>query len=53
MNLPILEKDIESCREEMVQLALKTSLSDQRVIEVSKRLDHLLNLYSNVSTKCS
>ena len=53
MNVPVLMKDIESCREEMVQLALKTSLSDQRVIEASKRLDHLLNLYSKVDTKCS
>jgi hypothetical protein len=53
MNLPVLKKDIETCRQEMIQLALKTSLSDQRVIEVSKRLDHLLNLYSKVGTKCS
>jgi hypothetical protein len=53
MNLPILKKDIENCREEMVQLALKTSMSDQRVIEASKKLDHLLNLYFKLSTKCS
>jgi hypothetical protein len=53
MTLPLLKKDIESCREEMVQLASKTSLSDQRVIDASKRLDHLLNLYSKVSTTCS
>ncbi|MGM0904657.1 aspartyl-phosphate phosphatase Spo0E family protein [Mesobacillus maritimus] len=53
MNVSILKRDIEHCREEMVQLAIKTSMSDQRVIETSKRLDHLLNLYSKVSTKCS
>ncbi|MFZ7946958.1 MULTISPECIES: aspartyl-phosphate phosphatase Spo0E family protein [Bacillaceae] len=38
-----LMKEIENCRDKMVQLASETSLSNHQVIETSKRLDHLLN----------
>lgn len=40
-----LLKDIEKCRKEMVELASSTSLSNQRVIDTSTKLDHLLNKY--------
>jgi len=53
MTLNILKNDIEKCREEMLQLASNTSLSDPRVIEASKRLDHLLNKYSQMSLEYS
>lgn len=53
LSIHLLKKDIENCREEMVRLALITSLSDQRVIETSKRLDKLINTYYKLSTKSS
>ena len=53
LSIHLLKKDIEDCREEMVRLALITSLSDQRVIETSKRLDKLINTYYKLSTKSS
>jgi hypothetical protein len=48
MNLNILLKEIERCRAEMIQLALHKSLSDEKVIEVSKKLDNLLNQYDKM-----
>ena len=46
-----LLKDIETCRKEMVEVAAKTSLSNQRVVDISTKLDHLLNKYYHLSTK--
>jgi len=43
-----LLKDIEQCRKEMVELATKTSLSNQRVVDISTKLDRLLNKYYNL-----
>ncbi|UII56118.1 aspartyl-phosphate phosphatase Spo0E family protein [Cytobacillus spongiae] len=40
-----LLKNIEDCRREMVDLAEAYSLSNTQVVEVSTRLDHLLNKY--------
>ncbi|WP_099421381.1 aspartyl-phosphate phosphatase Spo0E family protein [Bacillus massilinigeriensis] len=45
MCLERLLEDIEHCRNEMVRLASNTSLSNQRVIAVSTKLDQLLNKY--------
>lgn len=44
-----LLKDIENCRKEMIDLAAKTSLSNQRVVDISTRLDHLLNKYYDLN----
>lgn len=44
-----LLKDIEKCRKEMVELAATTSLSNQRVIDTSTKLDRLLNKYYHLS----
>jgi hypothetical protein len=44
-----LLKDIEKCRKEMIELAAKTSLSNQRVVDISTRLDHLLNKYYHLN----
>ncbi|MEW8986379.1 aspartyl-phosphate phosphatase Spo0E family protein [Mesobacillus jeotgali] len=46
-----LLKDIENCRKEMVELAAKTSLSNQRVVDISTKLDHLLNKYYHLTSK--
>lgn len=51
MGAETLLKDIENCRIEMVDLAAKTSLSNQRVVDISTKLDHLLNKYYHVSSK--
>ncbi|MFK2827073.1 aspartyl-phosphate phosphatase Spo0E family protein [Bacillus sp. B190/17] len=40
--IDILEK-IEDCRNDMVMLAMQTSFSDQKVVEMSVKLDQLLN----------
>lgn len=45
MCLDSLLEDIEKCRYEMVQLASHTSLSNQRVVDISTKLDRLLNKY--------
>jgi hypothetical protein len=45
-----LLKDIEKCRKEMVELAARTSLSNQRVVDISIKLDHLLNKYYHLSS---
>ncbi|MGV2942314.1 aspartyl-phosphate phosphatase Spo0E family protein [Mesobacillus sp. LC4] len=46
-----LLKDIENCRKEMVELASKTSLSNQGVVDMSIKLDHLLNKYDHLTSK--
>jgi stage 0 sporulation regulatory protein len=38
--------EIETCRDEMVQLASETSLANQRVIAASRKLDRLLNEFN-------
>ncbi len=45
-----LLRDIEKYRKEMVDLAAKTSLSNQNVIDVSTKLDCLLNKYYHLSS---
>ncbi|OLN21384.1 hypothetical protein BTO30_15245 [Domibacillus antri] len=47
MQLTNLWNEIENCRYEMISLAMKTSLSDIKVIEISKKLDELLNEYDD------
>ncbi|WP_245629915.1 aspartyl-phosphate phosphatase Spo0E family protein [Domibacillus robiginosus] len=41
-----LEATIEQYRSEMISQALLTSFSDQKVIEISQKLDQLLNEWS-------
>jgi stage 0 sporulation regulatory protein len=48
LHLNTLLKDIERCRREMVQLASDTSLSNDQVVEVSTKLDKLLNKYNHL-----
>ena len=50
MYAETLLKDIEQCRKEMVELAARTSLSNQRVVDISIKLDLLLNKYYNLSS---
>ncbi|KAB2332170.1 aspartyl-phosphate phosphatase Spo0E family protein [Cytobacillus depressus] len=42
-----LLNDIEQCRREMIYLASYSSLSSKPVVNISKKLDKLLNLYDN------
>jgi stage 0 sporulation regulatory protein len=51
MSINSLLKDIEKCRSEMVQLASSSSMSNQKVIEASTKLDKLLNVYYRLSSK--
>ncbi|MDZ5474159.1 aspartyl-phosphate phosphatase Spo0E family protein [Bacillus sp. 31A1R] len=44
-----LLEDIESCRREMVHLASHSSLSNQKVVEISTKLDQLLNKYYSLT----
>ncbi|MGG3912341.1 Spo0E family sporulation regulatory protein-aspartic acid phosphatase [Rossellomorea vietnamensis] len=39
---------IEDCRRQMVELALKSSFADEQVVDLSTRLDDLLNQYQVV-----
>jgi hypothetical protein len=48
LQLNTLLKDIERCRKEMVQIASHSSLSDDQVIEISTKLDFLLNKYNRI-----
>jgi predicted nucleic acid-binding Zn-ribbon protein len=43
--------DIEDCRQEMVQTASRTCFMDQEVIDISRKLDDLLNKYDSLSKK--
>ncbi|MFE8698749.1 aspartyl-phosphate phosphatase Spo0E family protein [Cytobacillus sp. FJAT-53684] len=43
-----LLKEIESCRKEMIDLAVHSSLSSKQVVETSKKLDRLLNSYQKL-----
>ncbi|WP_066070770.1 aspartyl-phosphate phosphatase Spo0E family protein [Neobacillus soli] len=46
-----LLEEIENCRDEMVRLASGASLLNQQVIEMSIKLDLLLNEYHSFITK--
>lgn len=46
-----LIEEIETQRDNMVRLASETSLSNQKVIEESKKLDYLLNKYHLLLTQ--
>lgn len=43
--------EIESYREKMVQLSATLPLSSEEVLEVSSKLDYLLNEYEKTRTK--
>ncbi|HWJ79024.1 MAG TPA: aspartyl-phosphate phosphatase Spo0E family protein [Niallia sp.] len=43
--------DIEEYREMMIYLANSTSFSHPRVIDISTKLDHLLNNYEKITSK--
>lgn len=47
MELHMLIKDIEKCRQKMILLASSSSMLDSDVIKASTELDSLLNLYQN------
>ncbi len=49
MTKDTLLTDIERCRKEMLELAAHTSLSSQRVVDISTKLDSLLNKYYHLS----
>ncbi|WP_139070041.1 aspartyl-phosphate phosphatase Spo0E family protein [Bacillus sp. FJAT-27225] len=51
IKLAKLAQDIETSRNEMVQLASNTSLTDRDVVEASIKLDSLLNTYHLLITK--
>ncbi|WP_100332845.1 aspartyl-phosphate phosphatase Spo0E family protein [Bacillus xiapuensis] len=42
---PDILNEIEQYRNKMVLLAMKTSFSDTKVVEISTKLDELLNEY--------
>jgi hypothetical protein len=41
--------EIEQCRKEMIQLASHSSYSNSKVVEISTKLDGLLNKYYDIS----
>ncbi|HLO11813.1 MAG TPA: aspartyl-phosphate phosphatase Spo0E family protein [Pseudoneobacillus sp.] len=43
--------DIEKCREEMVELAKNSSYSSKKVVDLSTKLDRLLNKYYAITEK--
>ncbi|WP_442597557.1 Spo0E family sporulation regulatory protein-aspartic acid phosphatase [Neobacillus sp. D3-1R] len=43
--------DIERCREEMIDLAINSSFSNKRVVDLSTKLDVLLNRYYMLTEK--
>ncbi|WP_077247476.1 aspartyl-phosphate phosphatase Spo0E family protein [Pseudobacillus wudalianchiensis] len=43
-----LLEEIEVCRHNMVMLAMETSFSDKKVVEISTRLDQLLNQFEEL-----
>jgi hypothetical protein len=48
-NQPDLLVEIEVCREKMIQIANTTSYSNKRVVDLSVKLDGLLNKYYQIS----
>jgi hypothetical protein len=53
MTVDALIQNIEECRNQMIQLAKDTSLSNQEVIQASTKLDHLLNTYYHLTSEKS
>jgi Spo0E like sporulation regulatory protein len=51
MNIDTLLEDIENYRRKMVQLASHSSLTNKQMIEVSTKLDVLLNQYYLLTVK--
>jgi hypothetical protein len=45
VQLLVLLREIETCRQEMICLASETSYANSQVIEISVKLDSLLNKY--------
>lgn len=41
--------EIEQCRREMISLASHSSFSNKKVVEISTKLDRLLNKYYDIS----
>ncbi|WP_409305884.1 Spo0E family sporulation regulatory protein-aspartic acid phosphatase [Peribacillus sp. SCS-155] len=41
---------IKSCREQMIELGLKQGFTSPETVELSQRLDYLLNIYHNLET---
>jgi hypothetical protein len=41
--------EIEQCRKEMIHLASRSSYSNNKVVEISTKLDGLLNKYYDIS----
>ena len=48
MAVAELLEEIEDCRNNMVMLAMETSFSNQKVVEISTRLDQLLNQFEEL-----
>lgn len=48
MNKQTLLKDIEAYRIKMVSQASHSSLSNEKVVELSEKLDNLLNKYDHL-----
>ncbi|MCA0972399.1 aspartyl-phosphate phosphatase Spo0E family protein [Halobacillus litoralis] len=46
-----LLEEIETCRDQMSQVALENSLSSQEVLQVSRKLDALMNQYDSMTHK--
>ncbi|RLQ93249.1 aspartyl-phosphate phosphatase Spo0E family protein [Falsibacillus albus] len=51
VNITELLKEIEENRKKMVQLALKSSFADDQVVQISWKLDSLLNRYEEMAQK--
>lgn len=51
VQLNKLLANIEECREKMIKLAKTSSYSNQTVVEVSTKLDTLLNHYQQMTEK--
>ncbi|WP_082341095.1 aspartyl-phosphate phosphatase Spo0E family protein [Sporosarcina globispora] len=46
-----LLKDIEDCRSRMIQLTASASFTDHIVVDISTKLDRLLNKYYTLTAK--
>ncbi|TGB02044.1 aspartyl-phosphate phosphatase Spo0E family protein [Halobacillus salinus] len=46
-----LLKEIETCREQMSRVAVENSLSSNEVLQVSRKLDALMNQYDDMTQK--
>ncbi|MBS4174789.1 aspartyl-phosphate phosphatase Spo0E family protein [Bacillus sp. FJAT-49736] len=48
MKMQEIITNIEEKRKEMIELALKSSINNEKVIEASDNLDQLLNQYESI-----